>query len=59
MEQISSDEHLGSLAEAVLEALKGHKEAGEKVKAVRTRREDENGDGHENETVEGDRIEDK
>ena len=36
MEQMSSDEHLGSLAEAVLEALKGHKEAGEKVKAVRT-----------------------
>merc|ERR1719411_1686640 len=36
MEQMSSDEHLGSLAEAVLEALKGHAEAGEKVKAVRT-----------------------
>ena len=36
MEQMSSDEHLGSLAEAVLEALKGHKEAGAKVKAVRS-----------------------
>ena len=36
MEQMSSDEHLGSLAEAVLEALKDHPEAGEKVKAVRT-----------------------
>ena len=36
MEQMSSDEHLGSLAEAVLEALKGHREAGEKVNAVRS-----------------------
>lgn len=36
MEQMSSDEHLGSLAEAVLEALRGHQEAGDKVDAVRT-----------------------
>ena len=36
MEQMSSDEHLGSMAEAVLEALKGHREAGAKVKAVRS-----------------------
>ena len=35
MEQMSSDEHLGSLAEAVLEALKGHSEAGAKVTATR------------------------
>ena len=35
MEQMSSDEHLGSLAEAVLEALRSHPGAGEKVKAVR------------------------
>ena len=34
MEQMSSDEHLGSLAEAVLEALKGHPEAAAKVKEV-------------------------
>ena len=41
MEQMSSDEHLGSLAEAVLEALKGHSEAGAKVTAVRTATRDE------------------
>ena len=36
MEQMSNEEHLGSLAEAVLEALRGHPEAGGKVKAVRS-----------------------
>ena len=36
MEQMSSDEHLGSLAEAVLEALKSHPGAGAKVAAVRS-----------------------
>ena len=36
LEQMSSDEHLGSLAEAVLEALKGHAEAAEKVAEVRS-----------------------
>merc|ERR1719228_3199483 len=36
MEQMSSEEHLGSLAEAVLEALRGHPEAAEKVKQART-----------------------
>merc|ERR1719228_748970 len=36
MEQMSSEEHLGSLAEAVLEALKGHPEAGRKGGEVRT-----------------------
>lgn len=35
MEQVSSDEHVGSLAEAVLEALGTCKQAQEKVKAVR------------------------
>ena len=35
MEQVSSDEHVGSLAEAVLEGLKGCKEAEEKVKRAR------------------------
>ena len=36
MEQMSSEEHLGSLAEAVLEALKSHPEAGKRVEEVRT-----------------------
>ncbi len=35
MEQVSSDEHVGSLAEAVLESLKGHPTAEAKVKEVR------------------------
>ena len=35
MEQVSSDEHVGSLAEAVLEAMKGNPEAEAKVKAAR------------------------
>ena len=35
MEQVSTDEHVGSLAEAVLESLKGHPEAEAKVKEVR------------------------
>lgn len=35
MEQVSSDEHVGSLAEAVLEGLKGCKEAEDKVKRAR------------------------
>ena len=35
MEQVSSDEHVGSLAEAVLEALKGNPDAYAKVKSVR------------------------
>ena len=36
MEQMSSEEHLGSLAEAVLEALRSHPEAGARVEEVRT-----------------------
>ena len=36
MEQMSSDEHLGSLAEAVLEALRGLPEAAEKVTLLLT-----------------------
>ena len=35
MEQVSSDEHIGSLAEAVLEAIRGHPEADVKVRKVR------------------------
>jgi E3 ubiquitin-protein ligase UBR4 len=35
LEQMSSDEHLGSLAEAVLEAVKGHPEAARRVDQVR------------------------
>lgn len=35
MEQVSSEEHVGSLAEAVLEAMQGCPEAEDKVKAVR------------------------
>ena len=35
LEQMSSDEHLGSLAEAVLEAVKGHPEAAKRVEQVR------------------------
>ena len=35
MEQVSTDEHVGSLAEAVLESLKGQPEAEAKVKEVR------------------------
>ena len=31
IEQVSSDEHVGSLAEAVLEAIRGHPEVDEKV----------------------------
>lgn len=34
LEQMSSDEHLGSLAEAVLEAVKGHAEAAKRVDQV-------------------------
>ena len=34
LEQMSSDEHLGSLAEAVLEAVKGHPEAARRVDQV-------------------------
>lgn len=41
MEQMSSEEHLGSLAEAVLEALASHPEAGRKVQEVRTTTRDE------------------
>ncbi len=37
LEQMSSDEHLGSLAEAVLEAVKGHPEAARRVDQVRHR----------------------
>ena len=32
IEQVSSDEHVGSLAEAVLEAIRGHPEVDVKVK---------------------------
>ena len=35
MEQVSTDEHVGSLAETVLESLKGHPEAEARVKEVR------------------------
>ena len=35
MEQVSSDEHIGSLAEAVLEAIRGHPDVDAKVKKVR------------------------
>lgn len=35
MEQVSSDEHIGSLAEAVLEAIRGHPEVDMKVQKVR------------------------
>ena len=35
LEQMSSDEHLGSLAEAVLEAVRDHQEVGVKVDEVR------------------------
>ena len=35
MEQVSSDEHIGSLAEAVLESLKGNTECDSKVKEAR------------------------
>ena len=31
IEQVSSDEHVGSLAEAVLEAIRGHPEVDQKV----------------------------
>merc|ERR1711997_1196861 len=34
-EQVSSDEHIGSLAEAVLEAIRGHPEVDMKVQKVR------------------------
>ncbi len=35
MEQVSSEEHVGSLAEAVLEAMQGCEEAEAKIKEVR------------------------
>ena len=38
LEQMSSDEHLGSLAEAVLEAVKGHPEAARRVDQVSSHR---------------------
>lgn len=34
IEQVSSDEHVGSLAEAVLEAIRGHPEVDQKVRVL-------------------------